>query len=50
MPIYGPEPFPAPPGAAGDWSRWDVWMCVVAERDFGGDLAQLANAIVGEIG
>lgn len=46
MPIYGPEPFPAPPGAPGAWTHWDVWMCLVAERDFGGDLGRLADAIV----
>lgn len=46
MPIYGPEPFPAPSGAPGAWSHWDVWMCLVAERDFSGDLGRLADAIV----
>lgn len=46
MPMYGPEPFPAPSGAPGAWTHWDVWMCLVAERDFGGDLGRLAEAIV----
>jgi hypothetical protein len=29
-----------------DWSHWDLWFCVVAVRDHGGDLNALAELLV----
>jgi hypothetical protein len=42
-PIYGPEPWSTKGNAV--WSYWDLWLCVVALADHGGDLDALAAAI-----
>jgi hypothetical protein len=42
-PIYGPEWWSTRHDAA--WSYWDLWFCVVALADHGGDLDELTEAI-----
>jgi hypothetical protein len=42
-PIYGPEPWRTKRNSV--WSYWDLWFCVVALADHGGDLNALAAAI-----
>lgn len=39
--IYGPEPWQREGGAP--WSHWDLWFCLVAHLDHGGDLVALAE-------
>jgi hypothetical protein len=41
--IYGPEPWRTDRRLV--WSHWDLWLCLVAELDYGSDLAALADAI-----
>lgn len=43
-PIFGPEPWQGP------WVHWDLWMCLVAVLDHGGDLGRLEEVLVAEIG
>lgn len=44
---YGPERWATVSGQ--DWSWWDLWCCVVAVRDHGGDLTPLAVEIAARI-
>ena len=46
-PIFGPETWATCEDRA--WSYWDLWMCVVAVCDAGGDLCQVEARLVGEL-
>lgn len=46
-PIYGPEPWAVRAGHA--WSHWDLWFCVVALHDGGGDLGRVEASLAGEL-
>jgi len=43
--VYGPERWDVVGGA--EWSWWDLWFCVVAVADFGGELDRLEADLVG---
>src|ERR1022692_5333327 len=43
---YGPERWGTVAGR--DWSWWDLWFCVIAVKDHGGDLAAL-QSLAGEL-
>jgi hypothetical protein len=45
--VYGPEPWAAV--GASQWSWWDLWFCIVAAADFGGDLDRLEADLVGRL-
>lgn len=47
VPRFGPEVWAQRAGA--DWSLWDLWFCVVAEREHDGDLDGLAEVFVDAI-
>jgi hypothetical protein len=44
--VYGPETWETVAGR--DWSWWDLWFCVIAVKDHGGDLAPL-QSLAGEL-
>lgn len=45
--VYGPEPWASVGGV--DWCGWDLWFCVVAAADFGGDFDRLEADLVGRL-
>lgn len=45
--IYGPELWAIRAGHA--WSHWDLWFCVVALHDGGGDLGRVEASLAGEL-
>ena len=44
--VYGPETWGTVAGR--DWSWWDLWFCMIAVKDHGGDLAAL-QSLAGEL-
>lgn len=44
---HGPEQWHSVAGR--DWSWWDLWCCVIAIKDHGGDLSSLADEIAAQI-
>jgi hypothetical protein len=45
--VYGPESWRNVAGE--DWTRWDLWCCVIAAKDHDGDLGRLAASIAAKI-
>ncbi len=46
-PIYEPEPWAIRAGRS--WSHWDLWFCVVALHDGGGDLGRVEASLAKEL-